>query len=149
MKYRVHVCRTAYAHLTLEVEADDPKQAEDIALDEAGNHLFSESSSEYSAESVIEVKTLMNKIYDSYSDPGHGWAKVKRSELQKLGILEQISRYSYQKGEYVYLEEDADLTLFVNTQKEQGVNTTFREHSSDRLSRIRSYPSFNPCNPHA
>ncbi len=55
-KYKVHVCRTAYSHLDIEVEADSPEQASDKALDEAGDHSFpTESSSEYSAEGITRL----------------------------------------------------------------------------------------------
>lgn len=33
--------------------------------------------------------------YDFISDPGHGWLKVKRSELRILGIDQQITPFSY------------------------------------------------------
>jgi hypothetical protein len=50
-KYSVHVCRTAYQHLDIKVEADNPQQALQKAEDEAGDHLFpSENSSEYEAQ---------------------------------------------------------------------------------------------------
>jgi len=60
------------------------------------------------------------KIYNYYVDAGHGWVAVKRDYLAELGILNQISIYSYQKGKTIYLEEDGDLNLFVNalTQRE-------------------------------
>lgn len=58
-KYIVNVCRIAYGNLDIEVEANSPEQAEEKALNEAGNHLFSEHSSEYEAMSVSE------------SQPGH------------------------------------------------------------------------------
>ena len=52
-KYKVHVCRTAYSHLDIEVEAEDSDQAVDKALEEAGNHTFpNESSAEYSYEGI-------------------------------------------------------------------------------------------------
>ena len=46
------------------------------------------------------------------SDPGHGWLEVPRSLLSELGILEEITTYSYQKKELVYLEEDCDASRF-------------------------------------
>lgn len=55
-KYSVEVCRTAWGFNTIEVEADNPEQAKEKALDEAGNYLYSEKSSEYSCESVKEEK---------------------------------------------------------------------------------------------
>ena len=55
MKYTVSVTRIGYAHLDIEVEASSPDEAEDKALDQAGNHLFSEHSSEYETHGVTEV----------------------------------------------------------------------------------------------
>lgn len=83
-----------------------------------------------------------NMQLNFHSDPGRGWVKVKRELLKELGIEDKISSYSYQRGEYVYLEEDADLTLFVNTMKAQGRGVEFVGRSSNKLSRIRSYQSF-------
>ena len=40
-KYIVNVCRIAYGNLDIEVEASSAEQAEEKALNEAGNHLFS------------------------------------------------------------------------------------------------------------
>lgn len=54
MKYKVEICRTAYGFNTVEVEADSPEQAKEKALDQAGDHLYSEKSSEYSCVSVQE-----------------------------------------------------------------------------------------------
>ena len=46
-------------------------------------------------------------------DPGHGWLAVPRSLINDLGIAEQITRYSYQQGSTVYLEEDLDAQIFL------------------------------------
>jgi hypothetical protein len=51
-KYLVDVCRTAYGFNTLEIEAESPEQARELALDEAGNHEYSEKASEYTCENV-------------------------------------------------------------------------------------------------
>ena len=79
-----------------------------------------------------------------YADPGHGWAKVKRSLLKELGIEDKISSYSYQKGEFVYLEEDCDQYLFWKTMKDQGREVEYIEHYCRGSSKIRSYDSFKP-----
>ena len=50
-----------------------------------------------------------------YSDPGHGWLRVPKKILVELGIQDKISSFSYMKGQYVYLEEDADLSLFADS----------------------------------
>lgn len=56
----------------------------------------------------------MKKIkLNAFSDGGHGWLCVKRKMLIDLGILDQITGCSFQRGESVYLEEDQDLTTFV------------------------------------
>lgn len=88
-----------------------------------------------------------------FSDSQHGWAGVKRSLLKEIGALDQISRYSYQKGATVYLEEDSDLSKFFNlffeskglkyeSHEQVKEYFTVKESRSDR-SAIRNYASFN------
>jgi len=88
------------------------------------------------------------KKYDFYADPGHGWLKVKRQELIELGIEGEISAYSYQRGDYVYLEEDADAPLFQDAWEEEHqekfMNKWIRYHQADYDSRIRQYEPFKP-----
>ena len=50
---------------------------------------------------------------DYIQDIGHGWFKVKLTQLHKLGIENDISTYSYQRGEWAYLEEDCDMGTFM------------------------------------
>jgi len=85
-----------------------------------------------------------------FSDGGHGWLAVKRSLLKDLGILQEVSGCSYQKGNTVYLEEDCDVSLLFNTLKVkygiERLNDFFEiknSHTNNR-SKIRSYASFNP-----
>ena len=87
--------------------------------------------------------TKSQASYDFFSDPGHGWIKVKRSELERLGIADKISGYSYQKGDYVYLEEDDDGTLFADAKKAHNEPVNLRSHIADRDSKIRSYDSYS------
>ncbi len=82
-------------------------------------------------------------IINVYSDPGHGWAKVKLALLEKLGIQKQISSYSYVKGEYVYLEEDCDLYSLIVALKEKNIPYILRDHHTNKSSKIRSYESYN------
>lgn len=75
-----------------------------------------------------------------YSDPGHAWAKVKKSALVKLGIADKITTYSYMRGEYAYLEEDCDLSTFIAACRAAGVPFEFNEHVARfKHSKIRSY----------
>jgi hypothetical protein len=48
-EWDVPVCRVGYGHNTLRVEARTAEEAKQIALEEAGNHEYSEKSSEYEA----------------------------------------------------------------------------------------------------
>jgi len=77
-----------------------------------------------------------------YNDPGHAWGKVKRDVLVNLGIADKISRYSYQRGDYAYLEEDCDLTTLCMALNERDTRVKFVEKRSDTDSRIRSYERY-------
>jgi hypothetical protein len=81
-------------------------------------------------------------VFNVYSDPSHGWAKVSRQLLQELNILDRISSYSYQRKDYVYLEEDCDLSLLVETLQSKGIKFSFKEYHGNKTSRIRNYPRF-------
>jgi len=84
-------------------------------------------------------KTLKIKFY---SDPGHGWGAVKRKVLVDLGIASQISPYSYQKGDTVYLEEDCDLPRLTTVLSAKGIWVEHIEKHTDRRSAIRSYETY-------
>ena len=79
----------------------------------------------------------MKKVFTLYADGGHAWAKVPRKLLEQLGILKDITHYSYQRGDYVYLEEDGDLSTFLVAYP----IATFYERDSYH-SRIRRYDNF-------
>ena len=78
-----------------------------------------------------------------YSDRSHAWAKVKRQVLVNLGIDKQISSYSYQYKDNVYLEEDRDLSLLFERLLKDEVRMKFVEKNTDSVSRIRSYERYN------
>lgn len=83
------------------------------------------------------------RVFDFYSDPAHGWVKVPTGLLVSLGISDRITGYSYKRGEYAYLEEDADASTFIKAYKERyGDAPKFREHLSDEMSKIRGYESY-------
>jgi hypothetical protein len=78
-----------------------------------------------------------------YSDPGHAWGAVKRTVLDKLGITQSITEYSYQKGGTVYLEEDLDLGTLITTLRNQNIGFTVVEKAhTNRYSPIRNYERF-------
>ena len=84
----------------------------------------------------------MNKTYTLYSDPGHGWLKVQRKELEELNIINNVSEYSYINGEFVYLEEDCDLNLFIKAyENKYNVKPIIKECSQENTG-IRFYGRF-------
>jgi len=46
-------------------------------------------------------------------DDGHGWLRVPMSKLINRKTGEQYTEYSYTDGQYAYLEEDCDASMFV------------------------------------
>ena len=77
-----------------------------------------------------------------YTDAGHGWGKVKRKVLENLGIAPDVSSYSYQYKDNVYLEEDCDLTTLCMALNERDTRVKFVEKRSERDSKIRSYERY-------
>ena len=77
-----------------------------------------------------------------FTDPGHGWVRVKRDVLGRMGIEDKISRYSYQRGEYVYLEEDCDLTVLSLALEAAGKKLELVQRHTNRSSKIRSYSCY-------
>lgn len=86
---------------------------------------------------------MKTKTIIVYADPGHAWAKVSKKELVKLGIANEISGFSYEKGEFAYLEEDCDLGKYVMALKEKGIVFKFKETHTNRQSKIRNYYSYS------
>lgn len=76
-----------------------------------------------------------------YSDPGHAWCKVPQTLLEELGIQDKISRYSYKRKDFAYLEEDQDLGFLINALESQypGIKIKYNEQNSNKYSKIRSY----------
>jgi len=82
----------------------------------------------------------MTMKYRLFSDPGHSWLEVSLDELDELGIAQKITAWSYRKGTNVYLEEDCDAPLFLQTKKDiTGEVTEYHEITSNYNSPIRGY----------
>lgn len=86
-----------------------------------------------------------------HEDSGHGWLEVKKDLLVKLGISNDISIFSYMKGDKAYLEEDGDLSVFIKALENLGytrvqlmtfLNSVPRFHTNE-ASVIRSYESYS------
>mgnify|MGYP003464671187 FL=1 len=83
------------------------------------------------------------KTYKFYSDSGHGWLAVKKEDLVMLCIVGDISRYSYTKGDTVYLEEDCDFPKFFRALNAEGLSFNYVSVYHEGRSRIRSYDSYS------
>jgi hypothetical protein len=80
-----------------------------------------------------------------YSDPGHAWLKVRKSQANKASVYmgEKISSFSYQRGEFVFLEEDCDLGIYVRYLEAIKRPYKFVEHHTDKSSKIRGYQNYS------
>lgn len=78
-------------------------------------------------------------------DAGHGWVEVPRSELVELGIIGKISKYSYQRGDKVYLEEDCDASTFVTAFTAKHGNPPEFVDDYSHMSPVRDYAHFRLC----
>jgi hypothetical protein len=61
-KFTVTVCRTSYGFNDIEVNAETPEQAEELALENAGDYLYSEKGSEYTTAGITEKESKMTKF---------------------------------------------------------------------------------------
>ena len=85
-------------------------------------------------------------ILTYFQDPGHGWLRIKRQEAQRIlgESFSQITPHSYQKGDWIYLEEDQDAHLLIQAIKDQKLELiyTIREQHCNNESTIRHFDSF-------
>ena len=95
-------------------------------------------------ELIRETLTNLNgKIQlDFHSDSGHGWLSVPYCLLTDYGVDGDISKYSYRKGQTVYLEEDCDANKLLSKLRESGIEFELNEIITDRKSFIRNYQSY-------
>ena len=86
------------------------------------------------------------KTFALIQDPSHGWLRVPIVEFNKHPeIHAHVSEYSYQSDKFVFLEEDADMELFINARTAAGIVTKTLPYSNkSRQSKIRKYPAYVP-----
>lgn len=93
---------------------------------------MSETTTEPTKAEPIEVVV--------FDDPGHGWLRIRKADMKRLGIGGEITSYSYQKGQYAYLEEDQDAGVAIDKAAALGIPLVYgQSHYSPRSSPIRSY----------
>lgn len=84
-----------------------------------------------------------NQLYvRKYADPSHGWLAVPMQWLEALGIVGDISGYSFLRGKTAYLEEDDDQPAFHIAAKEAGFTIFYDVTHTNAVHPIRSYPRF-------
>lgn len=86
----------------------------------------------------------MLKQMEFIEDPGHGWLKVpKEIFLQEISA---VSPFSYSNEKYIFLEEDCDVSNFLNpflkkySLEKKDVFDHVRETSTNEESFIRNLP---------
>jgi hypothetical protein len=76
-----------------------------------------------------------------HNDGGHGWLECNREMISSTGIAECISKYSYQRGNDVYLEEDCDMPLLLNALRERSIGVVVNDMYQDE-SPVREYERY-------
>ena len=91
----------------------------------------------------------MDKVFTKFEDCGHGWLAVSYEDLINLNIHNKISNFSYidSNNNYVYLEEDVDMVLFMKAYKEKyNKGLVYVVENNEDESFIRNLASyFLPC----
>lgn len=80
--------------------------------------------------------------YKYLQDPSHGWVEVPVAELRRLKIADAISPYSYRNGNFAYLEEDCDFSLWLEAKKDAGEDFHLVEHHTNNDSIVRSFRGY-------
>ena len=79
-----------------------------------------------------------------YSSPSHAWAKVSCAQLIDLGVSSKISAFSYRSGRDIYLEEDCDLTVFMEAAKKAGLEIDLVDRLIAQDDTIRKMDPYTP-----
>ena len=73
------------------------------------------------------------KTFTYYMTERHGYVETTRAYLRKLKISKLISPYSRESRSKVYLEEDADLRLFIKRHTVAGIEVTLNEAEKEQI----------------
>ena len=84
----------------------------------------------------------MTTEFYHYADSGHGWLEVPRALLHDLGIADEISEFSRQRLDRVFLEEDGDFMKFARAMSAAGREFKTAEIYTDGASFVRALPSY-------
>ena len=90
---------------------------------------------------------MEGEIFTYLQDPSHGWIAVTKQQLKELGIADKISQCSYvsPSDDIVWLEEDCDASLFVQTYKEKyGYDPAIQEVVISNRAFLRNFSRYTP-----
>jgi len=84
--------------------------------------------------------------YRYITDAGHGWLEVPHFMIEKLGIRDKVSSYSFYNANNIYLEEDCDAGVFIKAHKKaMGKNPEYKETYQDNCF-VRDLPNIRKGN---
>ena len=83
------------------------------------------------------IKDDVNGEFTFIADEGHGWLRVPLDTVRALPVT--ITPYSYQDHEFAYLEEDCDLSAFIDA---IGRPITYRAVHCRGESSVRGLPRY-------
>lgn len=78
-----------------------------------------------------------------FETPTHGYLRVPMAEIERLGIRNMITRYSYHCENLAFLEEDCDLATYVEAMEAAGYKIKLKvsQHSGAFLTRAKNFES--------
>jgi hypothetical protein len=93
------------------------------------------------------MKDTMNKVHRIfYTDPAHGWLRVPVQDIHALELHDKITSCSYINPKYVYLEEDLDMSTYLDKCKRLGIKVSIKEKYCNGYSSIRNKDQY--CHRH-
>ena len=135
--FDIPVCRIGYGFATITVKAKDQKEAEALALDQAGDHEYSEKNSDYVIEgaedrvqklldlSTSHVSNATRELLESeyklpvrYVKHEHGWLfflssidkYINEQEFDAVPELRALMTEAVKRGcSYINFDSDADI----------------------------------------
>lgn len=83
---------------------------------------------------------MKNIEINYYQGPSHGWIKVPKHLVERVGLKPTEYSFFNPKSDNYYLEEDCDASRFVSEMKKININIIFISIDLKSESTIRSYP---------
>lgn len=90
-KFQIPIIRSGFGCKTIEVEAENQKEAEEKALDEAGDYEFSEHTSEYDVDRGVKIdypaliQRIKNQLIHIEKD------ELSKAEQNILDIIQPVT----------------------------------------------------------